>query len=227
MALKAWEISLTCWCQTSLRRFLPDLAETAEAPYTTIETAPLGGIKVDHKKSQLQLTNPMMCTISLTWPCWKRMTLDMYCAMYNVLVDAATPAEVFITETDEASSSFPNDDSPTATEATENSWISLPVNLVEACDDPDKPAVGMYEPAPAWERPAGHAVQGIDAFKIQCHVNSIKEPAVAVIGDSGAVPTLISKDFLDQLKFSKPKPRAGHKLKLLQLTGSARCSEYV
>ena len=48
-----------------------------------------------------------------------------------------------------------------------------------------------------------------------------------VVGDSGTAPTLISKGFLDRLQFSKPKPRAGQKLKLLQLTGSTGCSEYV
>ena len=85
----------------------------------------------------------------------------------------------------------------------------------------------MYEPTRAWERPAGHAVQGIDAFKVLCHVNSLKEPAAIVIGDSGAAPTLISQEFLQSLTATKPKPRTGCKLKLLQLTGSAGCSEHV
>jgi hypothetical protein len=62
---------------------------------------------------------------------------------------------------------------------------------------------------------------------VSCHVNSLKEPAAIVIGDSGAAPTLISQRFLESLKFSKPRPQAGQKLKLLQLTGSAGCSEYV
>jgi hypothetical protein len=70
-------------------------------------------------------------------------------------------------------------------------------------------------------------VQGIDAFKLLCHVNSLKEPAAIVVGDSGAAPTLISQKFLESLKVSKPRPRAGRKLKLLQLTGSAGCSESV
>ena len=151
---------------------------------------------------------------------------DTYCASYNALVDSVGPVDVFIAETSEACARQ-DDDSPMFPEAIENSWISLPVNLAEASEDPDKPATGVYKLSPAWERPAGHAMQGIDTFKIQCHVNSLKEPAVAVIGDSGATPMLISKDFLDRLKLSEPRPRAGRKLKLLQLTGSARCSEYV
>jgi hypothetical protein len=58
-------------------------------------------------------------------------------------------------------------------------------------------------------------------------VNALREPAVTVIGDSGAAPTLISDKFLKSLTASKPKPRTGNKLKLLQLTRSAECSEYV
>ena len=109
----------------------------------------------------------------------------------------------------------------------EASWISLLANLTSTSEELDKSAEGIYEPTPAWERPAGHAVQGIDAFKIQCHVNCLKEPAVLVVGDLGVAPMLISKNFLDCLQFSNPKPHTGRKLKLLQLTGSAGCSEYV
>jgi len=88
-------------------------------------------------------------------------------------------------------------------------------------------AEDVYEPARAWERPAGHAVRGVDAFKLHCHVNSLKEPAAIVIGDSGAAPTLISSSFLSKLTRTKPKARTGQRLKLIQLTGSAGCSEYV
>ena len=89
------------------------------------------------------------------------------------------------------------------------------------------PKEGVYEPKRIWERPASHAVKGIDAFKICCHINSLDEPAAVVIGDSGAAPTLISHDFLHSLMATKLKLRSGHKLKLIQLTGSAGCSEYV
>src|SRR5271154_4148495 len=106
-------------------------------------------------------------------------------------------------------------------------WTAIPMNLSELEQGLDRPAESVFEPARAWERPAGHAVQGVDAFKLLCHVNSLKEPAAVVIGDSGAAPTLIFQSFLDSLQCSKPKPRAGRKLKLLQLTGTAACSEYV
>ena len=62
---------------------------------------------------------------------------------------------------------------------------------------------------------------------MSCHVNSLKEAAAVVVGDSGAVLTLISETFLKSLKWSIPKPRTGEKLKLLELTGSAKCSEYM
>lgn len=85
----------------------------------------------------------------------------------------------------------------------------------------------MYQPTPIWQRPPGHAVRGIEAFKVSCHVNSLEEAAAIVVGDSGAAPTLISETFLKSLKWSTPKSRTGEKLKLLELTGSAKCSEYV
>ena len=152
---------------------------------------------------------------------------DLYCATYNMLVDEATSTDILTAEVDKDMPSTPADYSPTLSDSAEASWTSLLVNLTDAKDDMDMPAEGVYEPTPAWERPAGHAVQGIDVFKVQCHINCFKEPATPVVGDSGAAPTLISKGFLDCLQFSKPKPRAGQKLKLLQLTGSAGCSEYV
>jgi hypothetical protein len=108
-----------------------------------------------------------------------------------------------------------------------DAWATLPVNMLDLEKEVERPSEDVYEPSPVWERPAGHAVQGIDAFKLLCHVNSLKEPAAIVVGDSGAAPTLISQRFLESLKASKPRPRAGRKLKLLQLTGLAGCSEYI
>ena len=152
---------------------------------------------------------------------------NSYCATYNTLVDEATSTDILTTKVGEdMPSAFANCLSMQS-ESAEASWTSLLVNLADAKDDMDMPAEGVYEPTPAWERPAGHAVQGIDAFKVQCHINCFKEPATPVVGNSGAALTLISKGFLDRLQFSKPKPHAGRKLKLLQLTGSASCSEYV
>ena len=152
---------------------------------------------------------------------------NLYCATYNMLVDEAASTDVLTTEVNEDMPSALADYPSMPSESTEASWTSLPVNLADAKDNMDVPAEGVYKPKPAWERPAGHVVQGIDVFKVQCHVNCFKEPATPVVGDSGAAPTLISKGFLDCLQFSKPKPCAGRKLKLLQLTGSTGCSEYV
>ena len=89
------------------------------------------------------------------------------------------------------------------------------------------PEEGVYKPQQIWERLAGHAVKDVDTFKLRCHVNTLQEPAITVIGDSRAAPMLISDKFLKSLIASKPKPWTGNKLKLLQLTGSAECSEYV
>jgi hypothetical protein len=108
-----------------------------------------------------------------------------------------------------------------------STWSTIPVNVAELQDGTECPTEDMYKPAPIWERPAGHTVQGVDTFKLTCHINNLKEPATVVIGDTGAVPTLISQRYLESLKLSKPRPRAGQRLKLLQLTGSAGCSQYV
>ena len=113
-----------------------------------------------------------------------------------------------------------------ASEERSHSWEELVINIASA-EVLHLPEEDIYEPGCIWERPAGHAVRGIDAFKLCCHVNTMKEPAVVVIGGSGAAPTLISQRFLENLQASKPRRRGGAKLKLIQLTGSAKCSEYV
>ena len=126
---------------------------------------------------------------------------DSYCATYNTLVDEAASTDILTTEVGEDMPSAFADYSSMQSESTEASWTSLPVNLADAKDNMDMLTEGMYEPMPAWERPAGHAVQGIDVFKVQCHVNCFKEPVMPVVGDSGAALTLISKGFLDHLQF--------------------------
>ena len=100
---------------------------------------------------------------------------DSYCATYNTLVDKAASTDVLTTKVNEDMPSALADYPSMPSEPAEASWTSLPVNLADAKDDTDVPAEGVYEPTPAWERPAGHAVQGIDAFKVQCHVNCFKE----------------------------------------------------
>jgi hypothetical protein len=86
----------------------------------------------------------------------------------------------------------------------EDSWTTMPINSIKLERGHYRLTIDIYEPSPVWERPVGHAMKGIDAFKIQCHVNSLKEPVTIVIGNSGAAPTLISQKFLDGLKTSKP-----------------------
>ena len=151
---------------------------------------------------------------------------DMLCDTFNTLLDTAQLSESFIAELDLE----PEEKAPSSLEESgleENTWSSLPTNTVELEAGTDLPYENVYKPKPIWERPPGHAVASIDAFKISCYVNSLKEPVTTVIGDSGAAPTLISHTFLKSLKNSKPRARTGQKLKLIQLTGTAKCSEYV
>jgi hypothetical protein len=144
------------------------------------------------------------------------------CDTFNALINHVDIAEALTVELDE------NCHSPSTIDTdTPIGWSAIPINIIELENGTEHPTEDIYEPAPAWERPPGHAVQGIDAFKIMCHVNSLTEPATIAIGDSGAAPTLISQSFLNLLAMSKPRPRSRRKLKLLQLMGSAGCSKYV
>ena len=86
----------------------------------------------------------------------------------------------------------------------EHHWNNLLINTA-SISELHLPERGVYELKRIWERPAGHAIKGIDAFKLRCHVNSLNEPAMTVIGDSGAAPMLISQEFLKSLTASKPK----------------------
>jgi len=139
---------------------------------------------------------------------------EAQCATFLAELDIEIPTETSVAEVFLAS------------EERSHSWNELEVNVVDT-ESLQLPEEDIYEPTRIWERPAGHAVQGVEAFKIRCYVNTLKEPAAVVIGDLGAAPTLISQNFLMKLQASKPKRRGGAKLKLIQLTGSAKCSEYV
>ena len=139
---------------------------------------------------------------------------DAQCATFLVALDSDLPtetpaAEVFL-----------------AIEEHSQSWEELAVNIIDT-EVLHLPEEDIYEPTQIWERPAGHAVRGVNAFKLHCHINTLKEPAMVVIGDSGATPTLISQKFLENLQASKPKHQGGTKLKLIQLTESAKCSKYI
>ena len=163
---------------------------------------------------------------------------EALCTAFYSIVDNDTPSEAVIVKSytvscepviDMVLDAMPgkaNLEMEQTTPKLEPNWANLPINSVNL-DSLHLPEEGVYEPKRIWERPAGHVVKGVNAFKIRCHINSLDEPAAVVIGDSGAAPTLISHNFLHSLTVMKPKPRSGHKLKLIQLTGSAGCSEYV
>ena len=139
---------------------------------------------------------------------------EAQCATFLAALDSDTSVEL------------PTSEVFLALEERSHSWEDLAVNTVDT-ELMHLPEEDIYEPTRIWERPAGHAVRGVDTFKLRCHVNTLKEPAIIVIGDSGVAPTLISQRFLENLQASKPRRRGGAKLKLIQLTGSAKCSEYV
>ena len=131
-----------------------------------------------------------------------------YTAFHTVVDSSATPID---TDTIEISSE-PPELPPVSNE--ESTWTNLPVNITELEELNEQLCEGIFGPSPIWEKPPGHAVQGVDAFKLCCHVNSLKEPATLVVGDSGAAPTLILKRFLDSLtasvRFALRRPyRAG------------------
>lgn len=157
------------------------------------------------------------------------------CAAFLTIIDSDVPAEAFVatiraTESEQLSEEFsqpaPDDTCLPEPANPSHSWADLAVYSAEL-EQTQLPEEGIYEPPRIWERPPGHTARGIDAFKVLCHVNSLNEPVVAVVGDSGAAPTLISHKFLQMLQASKPKSRTGSKLRLIQLTGEAGCSEYV
>ena len=117
---------------------------------------------------------------------------EAQCATFLAALDSDQPTETLATEV------F------LAIEEHSHHWEELAVNVVDT-ELLHLPEEDIYEPTRIWERPAGHAVRGVDAFKLHCHINTLKEPAVVVIGDSGAAPTLISQRFLEKLQASKPK----------------------
>lgn len=136
------------------------------------------------------------------------------CDMYYAMVDTLTPVESLVVsmainsknyEDNFIKASNPLSETPTYENKDESSWTSLNVNILETDTLPSYQFEDIYQPIPVWQRPLGYAAQGIEAFKVLCHVNCLKEPANIVVGDSGAVPMLISEKFLKSLKWSTPK----------------------
>jgi hypothetical protein len=140
------------------------------------------------------------------------------CDTFNTIIDHDQTAEALLVEVNNnpLNSATATTDASLSRNATSemmtvpipeaSTWSTIPVNIAELQDGTECPTEDVYEPAPTWERPAGHAVQGVDTFKLMCHINNLKEPATVVIGDTGAALTLISQRYLESLKLSKPRP---------------------
>ena len=85
---------------------------------------------------------------------------DAQCATFLAALDSDLPtetpaAEVFL-----------------AIEERSQSWEELAVNVIDT-ETLHLPEEDIYEPTRIWERPAGHAVRGVDAFKLHCHINTL------------------------------------------------------
>jgi hypothetical protein len=156
---------------------------------------------------------------------WAAMTFDDEQA-YNGHLDVYLAYTTDNTAVDTEVFTANKDRSGYVGEATALSWDDLPAYIAKT-EDFKPPAEEAYEPNPVWDKLPGHAVRGIDAFKLLCSVNDPREEPAVVVGDSGAAPTLISEEFLGRLKRSKPRLRKGGRLNLLQLTGQAVCDHYI
>ena len=139
---------------------------------------------------------------------------DENCEIFSTAVEAAMSVEALMALL------------AASDKANESIWATLPVQQADATESTDFPAEEVYKPTPIWERPMGHAVRGIDAFKLLCQVNSRRQPMAIVIGDSGAALTLISERFFSELKI-QPKIRIGCQLNLIGLNSEASSSRYV
>ena len=146
-----------------------------------------------------------------------------HCDTYYAIVDSFVTVETLLVQM----FTYLEDDEFKLSNTAEGIWNSLEANVAELESTVETQFEDIYQPEPIWQRPAGHPAKGIDAFKVLCHINCLKEAATIVMGNSGAALTLISENFLKGLKWSKPKPHMGKKFHLIQLTGSTGCSEYV
>jgi hypothetical protein len=60
------------------------------------------------------------------------------------------------------------------------SWDDLPADIAKTKEF-KPPAEEAYKPNPVWDKPPGHAMRGIDTFKLLCSMNNPQEePAVTV-----------------------------------------------
>jgi hypothetical protein len=77
------------------------------------------------------------------------------------------------------------------------------------------------------KRPLGLASLGMDAFKLECSVNDANSPVIEVVANSGAVATLVLAQCLKSLGNKSPVIKQGLQLRLLHLTGEAKCLSYI
>ena len=75
-------------------------------------------------------------------------------------------------------------------------------------------------------RPPGTSFLGAKATKARAHIGSLEEAEEDIIIDSGSDITLISKKCWESLT-TAPKLKAGQKINLIQVTGSAKINGYV
>ncbi|KDQ27177.1 hypothetical protein PLEOSDRAFT_1022370, partial [Pleurotus ostreatus PC15] len=79
---------------------------------------------------------------------------------------------------------------------------------------------------PRRQFPEGRSSLGIRALRMNAQVGSLETPVIEARLDSGADVTLMSQDFLNSL-VDPPKIQEGVRMRLYQLTGSARVLGYV
>jgi hypothetical protein len=90
-------------------------------------------------------------------------------ANFNECFDTSTHVEALLVETS-SNNEFPNTGDTDKPMQKADAWATLPVNILDLEKEVEQPSEDVYEPSPVWERPVGHAVQGIDAFKLLCYV---------------------------------------------------------
>jgi hypothetical protein len=94
-------------------------------------------------------------------------------ADFNECLDTSTHVEALLVETS-SNNEFPDTGDTDEPIQKADAWAMLPVNTIDLEKEVERPSEDVYELSPVWGRPAGHVVQGIDAFKLLCHINSLK-----------------------------------------------------
>jgi hypothetical protein len=82
---------------------------------------------------------------------------EVHLADFNECLDTNMHVEALVVEAENESekSSIMEFEDPACKADT---WATLPINLSDLGNKVERPSEDIYEPTPAWERPAGHAV---------------------------------------------------------------------